>query len=244
MGQLAFDERRFPGIYIESGNGGFYSPAYQTLASLAKMKLGYDLLDIISKRTRGIGIGGATPTPDKLRCVIRRGPGTVTAERIENTFATRLMNHAFVVTDDTVDDFGGEYGREYTARRLATGPGGNKISLAGVGASAAAVFEPTGNYSALLGMDSPLHIVLGHELIHCMHYLSGDTSRYRTTNPWAPGDSYLKHEEARTVGLGIYANTRISENALRREAKLPVRTYYSAPGDCDGLTSAIKRAAA
>jgi hypothetical protein len=50
----------------------------------------------------------------------------------------------------------------------------------------------------------------------------------------------LRTAEARTVGLGIYANTRISENSIRRERKLPVRTYYSTPGDCDGLTSAVK----
>ena len=73
-----------------------------------------------------------------------------------------------------------------------------------------------------------------------MHFLSGDTNMYSDDDPWAAGDTYTKHEEARTVGLGIYKNTRISENAIRREAGLPVRTYYSDPRDCDGLTSAIR----
>jgi hypothetical protein len=241
MPLVDFNKSTFPGIFIELGNGGFYGPAATALATLARMKLGNDLLDIISKRTRGIGIGGAEPAPDKMKCIVRRGPGSVTSERAANTFASRLMNPDFVVTDDRIDDFGGEYGREHTARQEVTGPGGHKFTVARVGSSAVATVEPNADYTAILrGITTPMYIALGHELIHCMHYLSGDTNRYRTTNPWAGGDSYLKHEEARTVGLGIYANTRISENALRREAKLPVRTFYSRPGDCDGLTSAQK----
>jgi hypothetical protein len=47
----------------------------------------------------------------------------------------------------------------------------------------------------------------------------------------------ILHEEAHTVGLGPYANTRISENALRKEHNLTLRTYYDTPGDCDGLAS-------
>lgn len=38
------------------------------------------------------------------------------------------------------------------------------------------------------------------------------------------------------MGLGIYANTRISENAFRRQDGLPLRTYYGSVGDTDGLT--------
>jgi len=49
-------------------------------------------------------------------------------------------------------------------------------------------------------------------------------------------DGGLLHEEARTVGLGIYAKTRISENAFRRRDGLAERTYYSAPGDTANLT--------
>lgn len=239
MALLEFEPSRFPGIFIETGNGGFYGPAAATLATLARMKIGFDILDIISKRTRGIGIGGANPTPGKLKCIVRRGPGSLADERAMNTFASRLMNPDFAVTDDTVDDFGGEYGVHHTQRQQVTGPGGHKFTVARVGTSAVATFEPTFDYSALVP-DSPHFVVLGHELIHCMHYLSGDTNSYRADDAWGAGDSYTKHEEARTVGLGIYANTRICENAIRREAKLKIRTYYSDPGDCDGLTSALK----
>ena len=203
------------------------------------MKIGYDILDIISKRTRGIGIGGATPMPGKMKCIVRRGPGTISSERAMNTFASRLMNPDHAVADDTADDFGGEFGAHHTQRHQVQGPGGHKFTVARVGSSAVETFEPTFDYSTLVP-ESPHFVVLGHELIHCMHYLSGDTNSYREDDPWGVGDSYTKHEEARTVGLGIYVNARISENAIRKEAKLAIRTYYNTPGDCDGLTSARK----
>jgi hypothetical protein len=38
------------------------------------------------------------------------------------------------------------------------------------------------------------------------------------------------------MGVGIYAQNRISENAIRKEWGFTrFRTYYSTPGDCDGL---------
>ncbi|MSP01690.1 MAG: hypothetical protein EXR07_11675 [Acetobacteraceae bacterium] len=239
MALLEFEPSRFPGIFIEQGNGGFYGPAAKVLHTLGRMKIGYDILDIISKRTRGIGIGGATPTPGHMKCIVRRGPGSLSSERAMNTFASRLMNANFVVTDDTVDDFGGEYGVHHTQRQQVTGPGGHKFTVARAGTSAVATFEPSFDYPTMVP-ESPHFVVLGHELIHCMHFLSGDTSSYRAGDPWGAGDSYMKHEEARTVGLGIYTHTRISENAIRKEAKLKIRTFYSSPGDCDGLTSASK----
>ena len=52
---------------------------------------------------------------------------------------------------------------------------------------------------------------------------------------WATDGAII--EEARTVGLGPYANTRISENSVRKEWNLGRRTYYHTPGDTDGLVS-------
>jgi len=56
------------------------------------------------------------------------------------------------------------------------------------------------------------HIVLAHELIHCLHNLTGNNAD--------------KDEEIRTTGIGKYADEAMSENALRREFGLPERQSY------------------
>jgi hypothetical protein len=64
------------------------------------------------------------------------------------------------------------------------------------------------------GLVSPPFVALAHELIHAIHSLKGEK------------EAVIANEEARTVGLGQYANERISENALRAEAGLALRTVY------------------
>jgi len=241
MSLLAFEPSRFPGIFIDDNSPGFFGPAASALRDLARLKIGYDILDIISKRTRGIGIGGVNPTPDRLKCVVRRGPGTMVDERKENTFAYRAKDPLTPISNDLSNAESVAVDYTHTSRRKRKLVGGHEITIAGTGYSAVATFEPMADYTTFLnGITTPGYVALGHELIHCMHYLSGDTNMFSDDDAWGAGDTYTKHEEARTVGLGIYAKTRISENAIRREAGLPLRTFYSDPGDCDGLTSALR----
>ena len=63
--------------------------------------------------------------------------------------------------------------------------------------------------------------------VHALHMLGGDKIEH------ADAEKELMIEEARTVGAGKYINTRISENAIRREHGVPVRMLYGQPGDCD-----------
>jgi hypothetical protein len=237
MAILPFDERRFSGIYIDDAGGGFFGPTAAALMTLARSKIGYDLLDIISKRARGIGIGGKNPRSGMLKCVIRRGPGTLVEDRMRMTGAYRAQKPDIALKEDMSNAPDIARDPHYTERRKVKGA---NFSLPGSGSSAVALWEPMANYNDVID-ETPGHIAIGHELIHCMHFMSGDTSMYADDDPWGAGDTYSKHEEARTVGLGIYANTRISENALRREFKLKLRTFYTTPGDCDGLTSAIRK---
>lgn len=58
---------------------------------------------------------------------------------------------------------------------------------------------------------APAKIIIGHELIHSYHILSGTNG---------------KDEEDRTVGLGVYSNDMYTENALRREHGLEIRVSY------------------
>lgn len=105
-------------------------------------------------------------------------------------------------------------------------PAGGDSSLVRYGNDLAAT------YGAAIGVPTPAYIALGHELIHALHVISGDVVKEYS---WKTDGAII--EEARTVGLGPYANKRITENALRKEWNLTLRTYYGSPGDCDGLAS-------
>ena len=181
------------------------------------------MLTLISKRCQGTGRGGSgggTVGGKTATCVIKFGRGTIgsTADR-----------EAAIADAAEADASNWDHG----ARRLGTvaTPGGGspyQLSLAGPGAAEArASYSPYARaiYSRLLHVDTPAFVALGHELCHCLHILSGDL-------PPAVGNWVIR-EEARTVGAGTYKNTRISENAIRAEHRIPLRTYYNTPGDCD-----------
>ena len=111
---------------------------------------------------------------------------------------------------------------------------GSIVRLPGVGDSSVVRYghnlEPV--YTSAIGVYTPEFVALAHELIHALHVISGDVVK---EYDWATDGAII--EEARTVGLGPYANTRISENSVRKEWNLGRRTYYHTPGDTDGLVS-------
>ncbi len=80
----------------------------------------------------------------------------------------------------------------------------------GIGADTVVVCAPADDPA------SPDYIQLGHEMIHAWRMMTG--RRIVGTNMW--------EEEAMTVGLSPFANLRFTENALRRDAKLPARLKY------------------
>jgi hypothetical protein len=65
----------------------------------------------------------------------------------------------------------------------------------------------------------PAFIALAHELIHCLHFVTADCARAPTRQFDLTQDSGLAEEEARTVGLGPYNYSDLSEtfceNAFR-----------------------------
>lgn len=205
-----------PGIMID-GDQRFIAQATAALQRLNQRPIGKDLLKLLSQRCQGYGctIVGASVT-------IMLAPGTLT----ESVLTSKASPQGL--------------GAVQTDRVLP----GTAIKLPGRGASSIASFNPAagGEYTELLGILTPTHVALGHELCHSLHHLSGGVrlgagedvrTRFRAMN---------LHEEAHTIGLGPYANTRISENAIRKEWGIQLRTYYSAPGDCDNLQSQVGRA--
>jgi hypothetical protein len=67
---------------------------------------------------------------------------------------------------------------------------------------------------------------LAHELIHAMHNLHGDLVGLPKRTKLSDPKSALAHEEARTTGIGLYADEPISENAIRKEHNIELRTTY------------------
>ena len=59
----------------------------------------------------------------------------------------------------------------------------------------------------------PFYVILGHELIHALHYANGEEKR-----GW--------EEDYRTIGIGEYGNEFFSENAIRREHGFVIRKEY------------------
>jgi hypothetical protein len=114
---------------------------------------------------------------------------------------------------------------------------GTIIKLPGKGSGSLVGYNPSAaqQYTAMAGVDTPEFIALAHELCHSLHHLSGGMRQGAGTTPVDRFRAMLMHEEAHTVGLGPYKDTRTSENAIRGEWKITLRTYYSAPNDCDGL---------
>lgn len=69
----------------------------------------------------------------------------------------------------------------------------------------------------------PPALTLGHELIHALHALKG---KNKSGNTIMINGKPTPEEEAYTVGLGIYANKKYTENNLRKDLRIPERESY------------------
>ena len=182
----------------------FFANTVRDLGVISRTRLGEELLDLIAKRHDGTGTPGGVA--GRTVTIIFRPPTNPGASA-----AAMGLNDRFGV-NKTVG------GREM---RFA-GPGSSsKIRMHNSGLESEQIF------TNLCGVQTPVYIALAHELIHSLHHLSGTSYREEVQ---APGGA-VKREEMFTTGLGPYANTRLSENALRREVGLPERTHYTFPDD-------------
>jgi hypothetical protein len=67
----------------------------------------------------------------------------------------------------------------------------------------------------------PTFIILGHELVHALHSLTGST---KYTGNFSDDKAI---EECRTIGLGPWKDDALTENGLRSEWDLKLRTTFS-----------------
>ncbi len=109
--------------------------------------------------------------------------------------------------------------RWQTEDRIRGGDGNSHVALSQEAAengsgSVAKIYFTNAIRTMHSGLVSPPFISLAHELIHAVHSLKGEKK---------PVNS---NEEARTVGLGQYTKEKLSENALRGDAGITLRTVY------------------
>ena len=191
----------------------FIAQTQVNLKKIASQPIGKDLLELLLKRHQGIGTKANSNGSPKT-VTISNGWGTIVSPDNYNTDASGVG-----VDSD---------GKFAVSKRVA----GHAMTMAGRGTSVRVRYSVTMDYSTVLKLKTPSFVALAHELIHAFHFLSGNQSSDLTYDKDLERYRSSIIEEALTVGAGTYENTRISENAIRREHGLPIREFYRVPGDC------------
>ena len=208
--EMRYDGPAYPGAEWGELKHQFRSRTTADLHTLNATALGRDLLELIAKRHQGIGTNqsGVHRTVE----ILFRPPSGPNGSSGAGTGAMSVQDKNI-----TEKNFGGRQfsfaGRGSRSKiRMHNGPESEAI------------------YTELAGVQTPTWIVLAHELIHALHHLSGTTKTRTVAHPQADING-VKEEELWTTGLAPYENTRLSENAIRREVNLPPRTHYYFEGD-------------
>lgn len=216
MAVKEWNAKDYPGIQVDISVDGdkFFKATDDCLKKLVTKDVGRELLETLSKRCQGIG-----RAPKDGKVVIILAPGTIV------DFAN--------IWDDVQADkvFAGTKAKPVVwddSKRVIKTVAGVELKFPGKGSDAIAAYTPgplaERTYEDQAGVKTPSFIALAHELIHCLHILSGDVPK---------GAKWNANEEARTVGAGKYKENRMSENAIRKEHGIALRAYYDEEGDCD-----------
>jgi hypothetical protein len=205
-----------PGLYIDvpQNDLNFVGQARVALNCLRSRPLGVQLLQ---------AIGAACAGRPRRFLPGRTGKRTVVIEKCATANA--------IPTEDTSEGFrfqltqpGNGILADPAYPKTVRGQGGCKGGIAR--------WNPSNTIPGT-NIQRPSFISLAHELIHCLHFITGDCARAPTRQFDLTVDSGLAEEEARTIGLGPYdypANSEpLCENAFRAVFGLAERTEY-APG--------------
>ena len=217
-------ESGFKGIFIDAnGQRGFNGLLYSGNAYMLQKHTFYN------NCVRDLHLINGTPTgADLLKLIGQRYDGIGT----KASGAERAVTIYFRPSTKSPGASTGAAGNIKSKLRVTRAIGGRAFGFAGAGSKVSINWHNDHDsgqiYTGLCGVPSPTWIVLAHELIHAWHTLSG-TNYSETITVQGKGD--VAREEMFTTGLGAYANTRISENAIRREAGLRERTHYTFEGD-------------
>ncbi|MDB5312273.1 MAG: Effector protein [Gemmataceae bacterium] len=192
-------DENHPGIYVEN-SAPFFSQTCAALNSIRTKDVGKNLLKLISHNCRYYTEAGTGQTGETDR---------------------------YVVIIPTVGDAGNTENTRHVARELATIHPSDLVQIVvGKGSGSSVSFHST---RTTIGtppnqLVRPPFIGLAHELIHSLHALTGDLLKPYDSDWSSTGGA--AHEEARTVGLGMYSSEFFCENAIRAEHGLTRRTNY------------------
>ena len=137
-----------------------------------------------------------------------------------NVVIEKAMAATAIPSDDTSDGF----------REQLKMPGNGSLANAafektvrGRGGSLGAIarWNPS-NIIAGTTIERPSYIALAHELIHCLHFMSGDCPRAPTRQFDLTIDSGLAEEEARTIGLGLTTIHALAKNFAKMRFATPL----------------------
>jgi hypothetical protein len=191
-----------------------FSGVVQTaLQQIASARIGAGLLDAISK--------ACLADPDKKVVIEYSGGGSSAApldvvtneirHEVQPTVSSSLNPQALLSNPRLVA----------TARGV-TEDGLRRTFVNAEGTSAVVTWNHNDK-----GQDGrPAFIALAHELIHVLHYVQGSCYRAATGFVQDNQNSGIMEEEMRTVGLLKYASETPSENAIRGEHRVTLRTTY------------------
>jgi hypothetical protein len=120
------------------------------------------------------------------------------------------------------------------AMSIRVGTGGREF-VPNTGANAVVRYDPDDKGS---GEEAgrPSFIALAHEMVHAYHFVNGLCARQPTGG--TSGDQGGAEEEMRAVGARAYKDDPPSENWIRDECSLPLRTSYSG-NDFSGTTATL-----
>jgi hypothetical protein len=208
-------ETGHPGIYAKNFNDGFATQTKLALDKIAQTPSGRRLLSDIAAASDG---------PEGKHALIVHDPYVATRALLSKRQAEdRNMQQ------DDFSESQHELATKLSTKRTILGWNvGN-----GPGAKAEVAWDPEASlrldssgrpYKDLLDDSSQAHITLAHELVHGVHILKGDLKHGgEDIDPVTQSGK----EELRAVGLGKYAKSPYSENSIREELGLPLRSQYN-----------------
>jgi hypothetical protein len=125
---------------------------------------------------------------------------------------------------------------DLVAKEIGVQMGGKmKDYIGGAGTSAVITFKHTDK-----GLDGrPVFIALAHELVHAYHYVNGLCYRAADGGIADGGNTGIMEEEMRTVGMLKYKDEIPSENAIRGEHRVTLRTEYTPGVDFSKVSASI-----
>jgi Effector protein len=221
----------FPGISIAQDPfaGDFPVPAdFST-------KVGNDLGDLISKvRGKQLMKMISDACEDKKHQVVvqyfTKGSSNCAPVNvpITNEFRRRLTEPGGVNMTELMGN------PALVAMSIRVGSGGREF-VPNTGANAVVRYDPDDKGS---GEEAgrPSFIALAHEMVHAYHFVNGLCARQPTGG--TSGDQGGAEEEMRAVGARAYKDDPPSENWIRDECSLPLRTSYSG-NDFSGTTATL-----